>query len=45
MLTSSRATRTVTMVMELVGPSKAIQRAERAVTENSTNESIRARIG
>ena len=45
LLTSSRATRTVTMVMELVGPSKAIQRAERAVTENSTNESMRARIG
>jgi Putative type VII ESX secretion system translocon, EccE len=42
LLTSSRATRTVTMVMELVGPSKAIQRAERAVTENSTNESMRA---
>ena len=45
LLTSSQATRTVTMVMELVGPSKAIDRAERAVTENSTNESIRARIG
>jgi len=45
LLTSSRATRTVTMVMELVGPSKAITRAERAVTENSTNESMRARIG
>ena len=45
LLTSSRATRTVTMVMELVGPSKAIQRAERAVTENSTNESMRMRIG
>jgi hypothetical protein len=45
LLTSSRATRTVTMVMDLVGPSKAIQRAERAVTENSTNQSVRARIG
>ena len=45
LLTSSRATRTVTMVMELVGPSKAIQRAERAVTENSTNQSMRMRIG
>lgn len=45
LLTSSRATRTVTMVMELVGPSKAIRRAERAVTENATNESMRLRIG
>ena len=45
LLTSSRATRTVTMVMELVGPSKAIRQAERAVTENSTNESMRSRIG
>lgn len=45
LLTSSRATRTVTMVMELVGPSRAIQQAERAVTENSTNESMRLRIG
>lgn len=45
LLTSSQATRTVTMVMELVGPSKAIRLAERAVTENSTNESMRARIG
>lgn len=45
LLTSSRATRTVTMVMELVGPSKAIRSTERAVMENATNESIRARIG
>jgi Putative type VII ESX secretion system translocon, EccE len=45
LLTSSRATRTVTMVMELVGPSKAIARVERAVTENATNESMRLRIG
>lgn len=45
LLTSSRATRTVTMVMDLVGPSKAIARAERAVTENSTNQSMRMRIG
>ena len=45
LLTSSRATRTVTMVMELVGPSRAIRQAERAVTENSTNESMRSRIG
>jgi hypothetical protein len=45
LLTSSRATRTVTMVMDLVGPSKAIRRAERAVTENATNESMRLRIG
>ncbi len=45
LLTSSRATRTVTMVMELVGPTKAIRNAERAVTENATNESMRLRIG
>jgi len=45
LLTSSRATRTVTMVMELVGPSRAIRQAERAVTENATNESMRLRIG
>ena len=45
LLTSSRATRTVTMVMELVGPSRAIRQAERAVTENATNESMRSRIG
>jgi hypothetical protein len=45
LLASSRATRTVTMVMELVGPSKAIRRAERAVNENATNESMRLRIG
>ena len=45
LLTSSRATRTVTMVMDLVGPSKAIQKAERAMTENFTNQSMRARIG
>jgi hypothetical protein len=45
LLASSRATRTVTMVMELVGPSKAIRKTERAVLENATNESLRARIG
>jgi Putative type VII ESX secretion system translocon, EccE len=45
LLASSRATRTVTMVMELVGPSKAIRKAERAVNENATNESMRLRIG
>jgi len=45
LLISSRASRTVTMVMELVGPSKAIRKAERAMTENSTNEAMRLRIG
>ncbi|HEX4365131.1 MAG TPA: SCO6880 family protein [Solirubrobacteraceae bacterium] len=45
LLTSSQATRAVTMVMELVGPSTGIRRVERAATEAATNQSLRARIG
>ena len=45
LLSSSRTTRTVTMVMELVGPGKGIRRVERAATEAATNQSMRDRIG
>ena len=45
LLTSSRSTRTVTMVMDLVGPGKGIKGVERAATEAATNQSMRERIG
>jgi hypothetical protein len=45
LLTSSETTRSVTMVMELVGPSTGIRRVERAATEAATNQSLRARVG
>jgi hypothetical protein len=45
LLMDSRTTRTIAMCMELVGPSKAIRRAERAATETATEQSLRARIG
>jgi hypothetical protein len=45
LLTSSQSTRTVTMVMELVGPAKGIRRVERAAMEAATNQSMRDRVG
>jgi hypothetical protein len=45
LLMDSRTTRTIAMCMELVGPSKAIRRAERAATETATERSLRARVG
>jgi hypothetical protein len=45
LLMDTQATRTIAMVMELVGPSKAIRQAERAATETATEQSLRARVG
>jgi hypothetical protein len=45
LLMDSRTTRTIAMCMELVGPSRAIRRAERAATETATEQSLRARVG
>jgi hypothetical protein len=45
LLMDSQTTRTVAMCMELVGPSRAIRRAERAATETATDQHLRARVG
>ncbi len=45
LLMDSRATRTIVMCMELVGPSRAIRQAERAATETATERSLRSRVG
>ena len=45
LLMDSAATRTIAMCMELLGPSRAIRRAERAATEVATEQSLRARVG
>ena len=45
LLMESGVTRSVAMVMELVGPSKAIRRAELASTNVATEQSLRARVG
>ncbi len=45
LLMESGVTRSVAMVMELVGPSRAIRRAELASTNEATEQSLRARIG
>jgi hypothetical protein len=45
LLMDTRVTRTVAMVMELVGPARATRRAERAATEAATEQSLRARVG
>jgi hypothetical protein len=45
LLMQSQLTRTVAMCMELVGPSRAIGKAERAATEAATEQSLRARVG
>ncbi|MDP9436293.1 MAG: type VII secretion protein EccE [Actinomycetota bacterium] len=45
LLMQTRTTRTVAMVMDLVGPSKATRQVERAATEAATEASVRARVG
>jgi hypothetical protein len=45
LLMDTTATRSVAMVMELVGPGRATRRAERAATEAATEQSLRARVG
>jgi hypothetical protein len=45
LLMDTRVTRSVAMVMELVGPARATRRAERAATEAATEQSLRARVG
>jgi len=40
-----RVTRSVAMVMELLGPSQAMRKAERAATEAGAERALRARIG
>ena len=45
LLMRADTTRTVAVCMELVGPARAIRKAERAMTEAATEESLRGRIG
>jgi len=45
LLMQTHATRTVALVMELLGPSTAIRRAERAATEAAAERHLRHRIG
>lgn len=45
LLMDSQVTRSIAMCMELIGPSKAIRRAERAATETATEQHLRARVG
>lgn len=45
LLMETRSTRSVAMVMDLVGPGTAIRKVERAATEADTEASLRARIG
>jgi len=45
LLMETRSTRSVAMVMDLVGPGSAIRKVERAATEADTEASLRARIG
>jgi hypothetical protein len=45
LLMETRTTRSVAMVMELVGPGTAIRKVERAATEADTEASLRGRIG
>jgi hypothetical protein len=45
LLMDSAATRTIAMCIELLGPSRAIRRAERAATEVQIEQSLRARVG
>lgn len=45
LLMRADTTRTVAVCMELVGPARAIRRAERAMTEVATEDSLRGRIG
>jgi hypothetical protein len=45
LLMRAETTRTVAVCMELVGPAKAIRKAERAMTEAATEGHLRGRIG
>src|SRR4051794_8563081 len=45
LLMETRSTRSVAMVMDLVGPGTAIRKVERAATEADTEASLRARVG
>jgi hypothetical protein len=45
LLMDTTVTRSIAMVMELVGPGRATRRAERAATEAATEQSLRARVG
>jgi hypothetical protein len=45
LLMRADTTRTVAVCMELVGPARAIRKAERAMTEAATEDSLRGRIG
>src|SRR5947207_1046949 len=45
LLMHTAATRTVALVMELLGPSQAMRKAERAATEAGAERALRARIG
>jgi hypothetical protein len=45
LLMETRSTRSVAMVMELVGPGRAIRKVERAATEAATEASLRERVG
>src|SRR4051794_15583341 len=45
LLMETRSTRSVVMVMELVGPGRAIRKVERAATEAATEASLRERVG
>lgn len=45
LLMGTQTTRTVAMVMDLVGPGRAIRQVERAATEAATDQAMRARVG
>jgi hypothetical protein len=45
LLMHTNATRTVALVMELLGPAQAMRKAERAATEAGAERALRARIG
>jgi hypothetical protein len=45
LLMHTSATRTVALVMELLGPAQAMRKAERAATEAGAERALRARIG
>lgn len=45
LLMHTGATRTVALVMELLGPAQAMRKAERAATEAGAERALRARIG
>lgn len=45
LLMGTQTTRTVAMVMELVGPGRAIRAVEKAATEAATDQAVRRRVG